>query len=54
MKKKQWERLMITVILLCTIIGGFIGLAIADVTIDFGLAATIICAPLLGLLARFS
>ncbi|WP_139691902.1 hypothetical protein [Sporolactobacillus terrae] len=53
MKKKQWERLMIAIVLLCTIIGGFIGLTIADVTIDFSLAATIICAPLLGLLPRF-
>jgi uncharacterized membrane protein YfcA len=53
MKKKRLERLTMGIILLCTMIGGFIGLYIAGVTIDFGIATAIIGAPLLAYLVRF-
>lgn len=53
MKKKRLQELAMGIILLCTMIGGFVGLSIAGVTIDFGIASAIIGAPLLAFFIRF-
>lgn len=54
MKKKNLERLTMGVILICTVVGGFIGLSIASVAINFGIAAAVIGATLGGFLLRYS
>ncbi|MCO7127091.1 hypothetical protein NIE88_15075 [Sporolactobacillus shoreicorticis] len=53
MKKKRLEQLTMGVLLLGMIIGGFIGMHIAGVTVDFGIAAAIVGTPLLVFLVIF-